>query len=113
MLDRVSAIVQVIKAHADCLKSTKFERSIMFSTIPKMLDSKLACDHSDICAMQVEGLYMRLLTLGACTRVTVVVLSVCLSVCLSICLSICLSVCLSVTKLAAAYLIYTLKVRCH
>ena len=28
--------------------------------VPKMLDSKLACDHSDICAMQVQGLYMRL-----------------------------------------------------
>ena len=45
------AIVQIIKAHADCSKSTKLERSIMLSTIPKMLDSKLACDLSDICAM--------------------------------------------------------------
>ena len=38
-----------------------------------------------------------LLTLGACVRVTVVVLSVC--------------VCVPVTELAASYLIYTLKVR--
>ena len=60
VLDRVSTIVQVIKAHADCSKSTKFEHSIMLSTIPKMLDSKLACDRSDICAMQVQGSYMRL-----------------------------------------------------
>ena len=58
VLDR--AIVQVIKAHIDCSKSTKFERSIMLSTIPKILDSKLACDRSDICAMQVQGSYMRL-----------------------------------------------------
>ena len=41
VLDR--AILQVIKAHVDCSKSTKFERSIM-STLPKMLDSKLAYD---------------------------------------------------------------------
>ena len=47
VLDR--AIVQVIKAHIDCSKSTKFERSIMLSTIPKMLDSKLAYDCSYIC----------------------------------------------------------------
>ena len=38
-----------------------------------------------------------LLTLGACARVRVVVLCVCLSV----------------TTLAATYLVYTLKVRCH
>ena len=42
-----------------------------------------------------------LLTLGACARVTVVVLCVYLSVCLS------------VTVLAATYLVYTLKTRCH
>ena len=54
------AIVQVIKSHADCSKSTKFERSIMLSTTPQMLDSTLACDYSDICAMQVQGSYMRL-----------------------------------------------------
>ena len=52
------AIVQVIKAHADCSKSMKSERRIMLSTIPKMLDSKLACDCSDIYAMQVQGSYM-------------------------------------------------------
>ena len=40
-------IVQVIRAHADCSKSMKFEPSIMLSTIP----SKLVCDRSDICAM--------------------------------------------------------------
>ena len=56
VLDR--AIVQVIKAHADCSKSMKFERSIMLSAIPKMLDYKLACDCSDICAMQVQVSYM-------------------------------------------------------
>ena len=60
MLDRASAIVQVIKAHADCSKSTTFERSVMLLTIPKLLDSKLTCDRSDICAMQDQGLYMRL-----------------------------------------------------
>ena len=54
------AIVQVIIAHADCSKSTKFECSIILLTIPKMLDSKLACDHTDICTMQVHGLYIRL-----------------------------------------------------
>ena len=54
------AIIQVIKAHADYSKSMKFERSIMLSTIAKMLDSKLACDRLDICAMQVQGSYMRL-----------------------------------------------------
>ena len=42
VLDRV--IVEVIKVHVDCSKSTKFKRSIMLSTIPKILDSKLACD---------------------------------------------------------------------
>ena len=60
VLDRASTIIQVIKVHADCSKSTKFEHSIMLLTIPMMLDSKLACDRSDICAMQVQGLYMRL-----------------------------------------------------
>ena len=59
MLDH--AIIQVIKAHADCSKSMKFKHSIlMLLTIPKMLDYKLACDRSDICAMQVQGSYMRL-----------------------------------------------------
>ena len=52
VLDRV--IIQVIKAYADYSKSTKFERSIMLSTIPKMLESKLACDRSDICATYVS-----------------------------------------------------------
>ena len=56
MLDH--AIIQVIK---DCSKSMKFKNSIlMLLTIPKMLDYKLACDRSDICAMQVQGSYMRL-----------------------------------------------------
>ena len=32
----------------------------MLSIIPKMLDSKLACDHSDIRAMQVQSLYLHL-----------------------------------------------------
>ena len=50
------AIVQVIKAHVDCSKSMKLKRNIM-STIPKMLDSKLACNCSDIYAMQVQGSY--------------------------------------------------------
>ena len=63
------AIVQVIKAHADCSKSTKFKHSIMLSTIPKMLDSKLACDLSDICAMQVQGSYMCLYVKCAVQRV--------------------------------------------
>ena len=59
VLDRV--IVQVIKAHADCSKSMKFKRSILIlSTIPKIQDSTLACDCSDICAMQVQGSYMHL-----------------------------------------------------
>ena len=58
VLDR--AIVQVIRAHVDCSKITKFERSIMLSTIPKMLDSKLAYDCSYICAMQIKGSYIRL-----------------------------------------------------
>ena len=46
-------------------------------------------------------IYIEFLTLGACARVTVVVL--CVSVC----------VCLSVTALAATYLVYTLKTRCR
>ena len=62
VLDLVIVLVQVIKAHADCSKSTTFECSMMLSTIPKMLDSKLACDSSDICAMQVQGSYMHLYT---------------------------------------------------
>ena len=48
VLDRAIILVQVIKAHVDCSKSMKFERSKMLSTIPKMLDYKLACHHSDI-----------------------------------------------------------------
>ena len=32
----------------------------MLLTIPKILDAKLACDHSDICATQVQGSYMHL-----------------------------------------------------
>ena len=55
VLDRAIVLVQVIKAHADCSKSMKFEHSKMLSTIPKMLDYKLACDRSDICALQVQG----------------------------------------------------------
>ena len=42
-----------------------------------------------------------LLTLGACARGTVVILSVCLSVCLS------------VTTLAATYLVFKSQVKCH
>ena len=45
--------------------------------------------------------YGTLLTLGACARVTVVVLCVCVSVCLS------------VTKLAATYLVCKSKLRCY
>ena len=60
VLDHAIVLVQVIKAHADCSKSMKFERSIMLSAIPKMLDYKLGCDCSDICAMQVQVSYMRL-----------------------------------------------------
>ena len=60
VLDHAIIHIQVIKAHADYSKSMKFERSIMLSTIAKMLDSILACDRLDICAMQVQGSYMRL-----------------------------------------------------
>ena len=60
VLYRAMVLVQVIKAPAaDCSKSMEFERSIMLPTIPKILDSKLACDRSDICAMQVQRSHMR------------------------------------------------------
>ena len=43
------------------------------------------------------------LTLGACTRVVVVILCVCVCVCVSV----------TELHVAATYLIYSLKVRCH
>ena len=47
------------------------------------------------------------LTLGACTRVTVVVL------CEYMCVCVCVCVCVSVTELADTYLVYLLKARSH
>ena len=56
VLDR--AIVQVIKAHVDCSKSMKFKRSIMLSTIPKILDSKLAYIAHILCYASQRVVYM-------------------------------------------------------
>ena len=50
------------------------------------------------------GYIIALLTLGACARVTVVVLCV---------LCVCVSVCLSVTTLTATYLVCDSKLQCY